>query len=551
MVGKEAGGGKIPSALKSHGEVVMTDKTNNIGHRAVPKGKRTDARLRGFAIWGRIALVAALVLGSSSSLFGDSRGSSKLSPEFAGLAPGTKVDVIIQFRSNPDDSDLKNATSKGGALKNRYRFFKGAAFARMPVAALKGLAQDSHVTYISLDRSVGKSLDHVAQAVNADIAWSYGFDGSGVGIAIVDSGVYNHPDFNSATTGTSRIIYNESFVPGDASTGDLYGHGTHVAGIAAGNGTSAPTHGYNATYKGIAPNANIINLRALDSTGAGTDSTVIAAIDRAIQLKNTYNVRILNLSLGRSVYESYRLDPLCQAVDQAWKAGIFVVVAAGNNGRDNSMHTRGYATINAPGNDPYVITVGAMNMNNSFSRSDDIIASYSSKGPTLVDHIAKPDLVAPGNRVVSLRDPGSTLDTNNPRFDVATCPSPSCGAASMYFRLSGTSMATPVVSGAAALMLQKDPTLTPDMVKARMMKTAYKGQPMYSTTADGSGITYSLQRDIFTYGAGYLDVAAALNSSDVAVGVAVSPSAVYDATTGCISLVYGDSVVWGTSVVWG
>src|SRR5205823_3748297 len=142
-------------------------------------------------------------------------------------------------------------------------------------------------------------------------------------------------------------------------------------------------------------NAKLISLRALDANGQGTDSSVISAIDRAIDLKDVYGIRVVNLSLGRTVQESYLQDPLCQEVEKAWQAGLVVVVAAGNDGRDNSRGTNGYATIASPGNDPYVITVGAMKDMATTTRGDDLIASYSSKGPTLRDHVAKPDIVAP------------------------------------------------------------------------------------------------------------------------------------------------------------
>src|SRR6202021_2313519 len=138
-----------------------------------------------------------------------------------------------------------------------------------------------------------------------------------------------------------------------------------------------------------------------------TDSEVIAAINQAISLKSKYNIRVINLSLGRGVYESYKLDPLCRAVEKAWQNGIVVVVAAGNNGR--YLPTSGYGTVTAPGNDPYVITVGAMKPMGTPERSDDLIASYSSKGPTFIDHIVKPDIVAPGNLLVSPEIPGTTL----------------------------------------------------------------------------------------------------------------------------------------------
>jgi serine protease AprX len=210
----------------------------------------------------------------------------------------------------------------------------------------------------------------------------------------------------------------------------------------------------------VAPNANLINLRALDANGAGTDSSVIAAIERAIALQRTYNIRVINLSLGRPIYESYTLDPLCQAVEQAWKAGIVVVVAAGNNGRNLNLNSEGYGTINAPGNDPYAITVGAMRSMQTPAMNDDLIASYSSKGPSFIDNVAKPDIVSPGNLVPSLRFGGDPLAKNNPSFvtpfkfyQVSSNSNPSPD----YFPLSGTSMATTVTSGAIADLLQARP----------------------------------------------------------------------------------------------
>src|SRR6266446_960172 len=185
-----------------------------------------------------------------------------------------------------------------------------------------------------------------------------------------------------------------------------FGHGTHVAGLIGGAGVSSGlANGYQAVYAGTAPNVNLVNLRVLDQYGFGTDSQVIAAIQQAIALQSIYNIRVINMSLGRPVFESYTLDPVDQAVEAAWKAGIVVVVAAGNNGRYAA--TNGYATIGAPGNDPAVITVGATLTLGTATRVDDTIASYSSKGPTAIDHIVKPDLVAPGNRLVSLRAAGS------------------------------------------------------------------------------------------------------------------------------------------------
>ncbi len=317
--------------------------------------------------------------------------------------------------------------------------------------AIQSLSNQSNVVYISTDRPLTPSLSNAAVAVNAPFAWQSGFTGAGIGVALIDSGVSNHPDLNLGILPLSRVVYQQSFVPGNSSANDQYGHGTHVAGLIAGDGLDSTGPLYTKTFKGIAPGASIINLRVLDANGAGTDSLVIAAINQAIAMKSRYNIRVINLSLGRAVYESYTLDPLCQAVEAAWKNGIVVVVAAGNNGR--YQPTDGYATVTSPGNDPYVITVGAMKPMGTPTRVDDLIASYSSKGPTVVDAVVKPDLVAPGNLLTSLEAPNSTLYNEYPGNQVPNnyyINGGSTASSSKYFTLSGTSMATGIVSGVVA-----------------------------------------------------------------------------------------------------
>src|SRR4029077_2430399 len=185
--------------------------------------------------------------------------------------------------------------------------------------------------------------------------------------------------------------------------------------------------------------------------------------------------RVINLSLGRGIPVSYTQDPLCQAVEAAWQSGIVVVVAAGNYGRLSVNGSNGFGTITAPGNDPFVLTVGAMKSMGTYSRTDDQEASFSSKGPTTYDHVVKPDMVAAGNAVVSLAAAGATLETAYPQALVA-----GSDGNNDYCTLSGTSMATPAVSGAVPLMLQQSGSLTPVQVKARLMKTAYKHFPQSS-----------------------------------------------------------------------
>lgn len=404
-------------------------------------------------------------------------------------------DVIIQFDDRPGNADAAQISAKGGVLKKQFRNVPIAS-ARVPVASLEGLAQNPRVKYISPDRPNQALLDRAAPAVNAPIAWQSGLDGAGIGVAVVDSGIIDDDDLRGAAG--SRIVYAEDFT-GLGKTIDKYGHGTHIAGIIGSMASDSA-----GMFKGVAPNVRLISLRALNASGQGTDSSVIAAIDAAIALKDRYNIRVLNLSVGRPIFESYQLDPLCQAVERAWQADIVVVVAAGNRGRDDSQHTGGYGTIASPGNDPYVITVGAMKSNGTPTRSDDLIASYSSKGPTLIDHIAKPDLVAPGNLIVSNLRRDMALYGLYPDNQVPLNyykKAASSTSSSIYYRLSGTSMAAAVVSGVSAVLLQHNPQFTPDQVKARLMKTAGKAFPATSIAVDpATGKSYTSHYDLFTVG---------------------------------------------------
>jgi serine protease AprX len=492
-------------------------------------------------------MVAALLMAGPA--FGQTR---KIAADLQDADSKSNVPVIVQFDKDPTDVYHQKVLSRGGVLKTALHSVKAGAYS-MPAAALAELANDPAVVHISQDHKVFAKLDYTAAAINAPAVWQWGWTGAGVGVALIDSGMTLDPDITER-----NVVYQQSFVPGELGiASDVYGHGEHVAGIIASNGTSSSCSACTRTMKGMAPNANVINLRVLDGTGQGTDSTVIAAIEAAIQLKEKYNIRVMNLSLGRPVYESYRMDPLCQAVEAAWKAGIVVVVAAGNDGRDNSAGTNGYFTITAPGNDPYAITVGAMKTMGTYDRADDLIASYSSKGPTVIDHIVKPDIVAPGNRVVSLRASGSpTLAQEaGAQGQVPYSYYESSGAKGMsnrYLMLSGTSMAAGVVTGAVADLLQAKPNLTPDQVKALLMTSAYKMFPASSVATDPvTGISYTSYYDVYTRGAGYLDLAAALQSKEPPANEdALSPAVAYETMSGKANLMFDRASIWNDSGVW-
>ena len=527
--------------------------------------------------WGRTLGVALLLLSAAPSYAGARQildndtqtvKSSKFSVEkfsvdLAQQGDGSgMVTVIVQHRQMPTAAHLKTMQSRGATIKSKFPTIRAVTM-RVPASMLAELAKDPNVTYITPDRQVrtttNPETEEFATAVEADAAASqYALDGTGVGVAVIDSGISCYSDLRNAS-GVYRVVYSQSFLAGDSRTQDWYGHGTFVAGVIGGTGASSgAANGYPAVYAGVAPNVNLIDFRVLDALGFGTDSGVIAAIQEAITLKSTYNIRVINMSLGRPIFESYTLDPVDQAVEAAWKAGIVVVVAAGNDGR--FAPTDGFGTIGVPANDPAVITVGATMTMGTATRVDDKIASYSSKGPTTLDHIVKPDLIAPGNRQVSLRVKGGTMDKNYPQYEVT-----STSGDSEYFVLSGTSMAAPVVTGTVALMLQQNPSLTPDQVKARLMKTAWKGIGQFTYSHDCRGNLYNNEYDLFTYGAGYLDIDAALGSTDLATGVALSQTAVLnsngsvtvtnttpDSVFAGSSVVWGaNSVVWGESVVWG
>jgi serine protease AprX len=307
------------------------------------------------------------------------------------------------------------------------------------------------------------------RVVNAHRVWRRGITGNGVTVAVLDSGVAADADLVQPA---NRILASVNFAD-ERHASDPGGHGTHIAGIVAGNGSRS-----GGEFVGIAPQANIVDVRVLGRTGSGRISSVVRGIEWVLAHRTLYNIRVINLSFGARAHLSYRADPLSAAVEIAWRRGLVVVTASGNGGPERD-------TVVTPGIDPYVITVGATDDRGNLGRGNDLLAWFSAWGSA--DSNAKPDLVAPGRRLVSLRVPGSTLDTLFPERVVVA------RNGSTYFRLTGTSMATGVVSGAAALLLQRRPSLTPDQVKALLVRTTQpygwnSGQVLPDPIADGSGL---------------------------------------------------------------
>lgn len=419
----------------------------------------------------------------------------------AEVAPEENQSFIVRLNESSSDVDMKARLARYGGRVTQRLSGMGLVVVEMPRSSIRQFAAEKTVSYISPDRPVS-ALGHIEETTGAaNIRWALGnyteVTGEDVGVAILDSGVDNGHKLvsNSYYAGKNcKVYYNHDFT-GNVSylESDSYGHGTHVFGLLAGT-----SNHFNGAYRGIASGAKLLNLRVLDGNGAGTVSTTIAAIDWCIANKSSYNLRVLNLSLGAMAKDSYKNDPLCLAARRAYNAGIVVVAAAGNDGKDANGR-KIYGGIHSPGIDPCVITVGAANTFGTDARSDDKVTSFSSRGPTRgyvtvngvrkYDNLIKPDLVAPGNKLVSAQSdhPTSSTAINNlvtKHPSLNTKHSASINWKTMY--MSGTSMSAPVVAGAAALMLQANPNLTPSLVKAILMYTA---QPLkgFNTLEQGAG----------------------------------------------------------------
>jgi len=383
--------------------------------------------------------------------------------------------VIVELLPNAPTGLIR---AMGGVEGRRLKSFRGQV-ARIGNRHLNSLANNPWVKSIHVDRPVFRAMDRtsVMTGVRA-VQYAMGYDGTGVGVAIVDSGITAwHDDLMGGGIGGQKVVQFVDFVGHQPTPYDDNGHGTHVAGIVAGSGYDS--YGLKA---GVAPGAHLVGLKVLDGTGGGYMSDVISALDWVVENRAAYNIRVVNLSVGAAVTESFETDPLTLAAKRVVDAGVVLVAAAGNMGR-NALGQTQYGGIAAPGNAPWVLTVGASSHVGTLTRADDTVGGYSSRGPTAVDYLAKPDLVAPGTGVVSLSDPNSFLYASKPQMLLDGLRSTTYKP---YLSLTGTSMAAPVVSGTVALMLQANPALTPNAVKAILQYTA-QDYPQYNALTEGAG----------------------------------------------------------------
>jgi serine protease AprX len=397
--------------------------------------------------------------------------------------------VIV--RGNPDSRSGQGAGSQTAraakAIKNKggkthYALgIVGGGLATLRGSHLLELTRDRDIDYVFKNAPVsvtwsptvdyGSATTPGVKAVGAPQAWQqHNVCGRGVGVAVIDSGVYPHPDLAgrivAAVDFTGTSVTNTTTVNAQ---GDPGGHGTHVAGLVAGDGSRS-----SGAYTGVAPCANIVDVRVIDATGNSNTGLILRGLQWVLANKHAYNIRVANMSFGAVQSGSYKLDPLATAAQVLTFAGITTVVSAGNSGP-------GPETITSPASDPFVITVGALDDAGTASLADDLVASFSSRGRTKFDRLSKPDLAAPGRRMVSLLSPGSTIAAQSPDQLVKAVVGTTTSLLGLvtqvlapeaeYMRMSGTSMAAPMVSGTVALMVERNGSMTPAQIKSRLKKS--------------------------------------------------------------------------------
>jgi serine protease AprX len=393
--------------------------------------------------------------------------------------------VIVSLNDGTGVAAAESVVLRAGGTVERQLPIVNGFSARMPVSAVASLravagvrsvTPDSSGHLMAVDPTLGYdvakdegSLSFVRDTVHVTDAWKAGYTGKGVDVALIDSGVARVTGLTSGNVVDGPDLSFES-QHADVRYRDTFGHGTHMASIIAGRDAAGTPAQYAAStgFNGMAPDARIVNIKVAASDGSADVSQVIAGIDWVSQHAhdNGLNIRVLNLSYGTDSTQSSALDPLSYAVEQAWRRGIVVVVAAGNDGTTRQE-------LADPAVDPYVIAVGAEDPNNTAQAADDLVPAFAQRGTT-TRHV---DVVAPGVHILGLRDPNSYVDQNNPGGRVGT----------RFIRGSGTSQATAIVSGVAALLVQQNPTATPDQIKW-LITAKPKPFPLAKAIWQGTGL---------------------------------------------------------------
>jgi serine protease AprX len=503
------------------------------------------------AVWG--AVVALVLLGPTSA--GASSGQSGKLDRALQLvtSSGEARDVIIRVKAGRKTA-VKNKVARGTSHFQVHGMID-AISARLDGRQIAEFAQDPDVEGISVNADVsalGAGDSDVVSDVKQTLGLSNWFTGSSLTVAVIDSGIAPDTDFDS------RILAQYQFSAGKlgvlTSKFDDYGHGTHVAGLIGSNGSSS-----NNKYAGVAPGAKILALKVLDRNGSGKTSDVLNALDFVVANKVRFNIKIVNLSLGHPIYESAKTDPLVQAVEAAVRAGLIVVVAAGNYGYNPDTGMTGFAGIASPGNAPSAITVGAAVTHNTTTRTDDRLANYSSRGPSWYDGIAKPDVLAPGQGLVSNDATGSTLEKQYPALVVKS-------GRQKFMRLSGSSMATGVVSGLVAVMIETNDYAAQQRWTAaqsllpRSLRTAFTPRPMTSNTIkallqysatplrDAAGVIYGpLEQGAgMVNGHGAIELSYHLDTMKPAGGYWMTAESQPFTNFGGVNEPWSQTVLWGT-----
>ena len=377
--------------------------------------------------------------------------------------------VLVRAMPGAKSAAATAVRAAGGTVVRDLPIIDGVS-AIVPRAVLGSLSHRPQILSVTPDAAVHLTAASYGAVpapaaystlTGASEAWAKGATGAGVTVAVLDTGVAAVPDL------AGRVVAGPDFSGERNSTHDSYGHGTVMAGIVAGDGTSSASLAGGA-YVGMAPKARVLSVKVAGRGGATDVSTVLAGLQWVASHSADYGIRVLSLSWGTSSKQSAAIDPLDFAVERVWRQGVVVVVAAGNSGP-------GLGTITKPGDDPLVLTAGAYDDHHDLLQDNDRVTDWSSRGPT-VDGISKPDLVAPGRTVVSTVDPHSLVALQHPEALVAPG----------YIVGSGTSQSAAVTSGAVALLLSTRPTLTPDQVKSVLRSGAERIQSTDST-AQGRG----------------------------------------------------------------